>query len=133
MSVVEVIASALAAGAAAGAKDTASAAVKDAYTGLKGLLRPRVRGEARVALEADETDAGVWEARLGEELTASGAVEDEDVLAAAQRLLALADPRKAAAFHITVDTNHGAVGEFHAPVTFYQGGGSVPPVPPVAG
>ena len=89
MANIDVIVAALAAGASAGVTNTATAAVQDAYAGLKGLLRPWVRGEARTALAADETDEGVWETRLGEELQVSGAAQDEQVLAAAERLLAL--------------------------------------------
>jgi hypothetical protein len=129
--VVEVVAAALAAGAGAGVKDTASAAVKDAYAELKRMLRPWVRGEARLALEADATDAAVWQDAIGGELVESGAVEDAEVIATAQRLLALADPAMAKTFNIDVDNNYGAIGEFHAPVTFHQG--PLPPTPPAAG
>ncbi|MEK8106598.1 hypothetical protein NKG94_17570 [Micromonospora sp. M12] len=65
----QVITAALAAGAGAGLKDTASAAVRDAYAGLKALLKQRFggrEGEAVQALEADETEPGVWQARIGE-------------------------------------------------------------------
>ncbi|MEV6801393.1 hypothetical protein AB0M91_24075 [Micromonospora rifamycinica] len=135
MSAVEVITAALAVGAGAGMKDTASAAIKDAYDGLKALLKRRLAitdDQVVQALEADETDPGVWQARLGEALTVSGAVDDEQILGAARRLLAAADPDKAKALHIDVDTNHGAIGEFHAPVTFHQAP-PVPPTPPAAG
>ncbi|MFC4149862.1 hypothetical protein ACFO0M_26730 [Micromonospora mangrovi] len=93
MSAVEVITVALAAGAGAGVKDTASAAVRDAYGELKTLLR-RHLGDAAAAraLDADETDAGVWRIRLGEPLTDVGADRDEQVLRAARRLLDLVDP-----------------------------------------
>ncbi|GAB1688664.1 hypothetical protein [Krasilnikovia sp. M28-CT-15] len=130
MSNIEVIVAALAAGASAGVTNTATAAVQDAYAGLKKVLRPWVRGDGRAALEADETDEGVWQARLGEELTASGAAEDAQVRAAAELLLGLADPAKAATYNITVGTNSGVVGgTFTAPVTINQEV-SVPPVPP---
>lgn len=131
MSSIELIVAALAAGASAGVTNTATVAVQDAYAGLKGLLRPRVRGEARAALDADETDEGVWQARLADELQASGAAEDAQVRAAAERLLGLADPAKAATYNITVGTSSGVVGAtFTAPVTIHHGGGAVPPAPP---
>lgn len=135
MSAVEMITVALAAGAGAGLKDTASVAVRDAYTGLKDLLKRRVGShddQAVRALDADETEPGVWQARIGDALIASGAAGDEQVLAAARRLLAEADPDKAKTLHINVQNNSGAVGEFHAPVTFHQGP-PVPPAPPAAG
>src|SRR4051812_39466464 len=99
MSAVELITAALAAGAGAGLKDSASTAVRDAYAGLRDLLRRRVGDhdeQAVQALEADETEPGVWQARIGEALTTSGAADDEQVLAAARRLLAVADPALAA-------------------------------------
>lgn len=135
MSAVEVITAALAAGAGIGVKDTASAAVKDAYAGLKALLKQRLGGQddqVVQALEADETQPGVWHARIGDALTDSGAADDEQVVDAARRLLAAADPEKAKALHIQVDINNGAIGEFHAPVTFHQAP-PVPPTPPAVG
>ncbi|GAB2604639.1 hypothetical protein Aab01nite_78360 [Paractinoplanes abujensis] len=83
---VELIAAALAAGATAGVSDAAGAAVKDAYDQLKRLLKPRLRGDARAALESDETEPDVWTARIGEELTASGADMDPEVMAAVEHL-----------------------------------------------
>lgn len=131
MLAVEVIAAALAAGATAGVTGTASAAVQEAYAGLKELLKHRVGGRSDAAvqaLDADEAEPGVWQARIGAALTDSGAVDDERVLAAARRLLSLAVPEKAKTFNIDIGTNHGAAGEFHAPVTFNQ----APLVPPAA-
>ncbi len=58
MSAVEVIIAALAAGAGVGFKDTASAAVRDAYGELKDLLKRRIGAhdeQAIDALDADET------------------------------------------------------------------------------
>jgi hypothetical protein len=135
VSAVEVIAAALAAGAAAGVSDTASAAVRDAYGGFKDLLRRRIgahSAQAVQALDDDETEPAIWQARIGDALTGSGAADDRQVVAAARRLLAVADPEKATTFHINVDQNYGAVGEFHAPVTFHQGP-PVPPAPPGVG
>jgi hypothetical protein len=130
MSNVELIVAALSAGATTGVTNTATAAVQDAYAGLKSLLRPWVRGEARVALDADETEESVWQARLGDELEASGAADDEQVRVAAERLLAAADPAKAATYNITVGSSSGVVGgTFTAPVTVKHGA-PVPPVPP---
>jgi hypothetical protein len=135
MSAIEVIATALAAGAGAGATDTASAAVRDAYDGLKRLLKERFTGhpEAVQALLADETERGTWEIRIGRALAASGADRDEQVIAAARHLLAAADPEKAKAFHIVVGRNYGAVGgEFSGSLTFHQLP-SDPPSSPAAG
>lgn len=126
MTGVELIVAALAVAGTAGL----TSGVQDAYAGLKGLLTRRLAGRDRAvrALEAEETEPGVWRARLADDLTASGAATDTEILAAARRLLALADPAGSQAGKYVVTTNHGAVGEFHAPVTFNQG----PPVPPAA-
>jgi hypothetical protein len=129
---VELIVAALAAGATAGVTNTATTAVQDAYTGLKRLLRPWLRGDARTALEADETEPKVWKTRIGGELRESGAVNDGEVRAAAQRLLALADPATAKAFNINAGTVNGAAGQFNAPVSFDQRT-QLPPAPPAAG
>jgi hypothetical protein len=87
MSTVEVITAALAAGAAAGVQDTASATVRDAYTGLKDLLTLRFHDhedqEAARALEADEAEPDFWQARIGKALTDTGAAGDEQIIAAA--------------------------------------------------
>ncbi|MGK5738903.1 hypothetical protein [Micromonospora sp. URMC 103] len=107
MSNVELIVAALGAGATAGLTDTASLAVKDAYAGLKRLLRPWMRGEARQALEANETEPEVWDARIGQELTSSGAAEEEEILAAARRLLALANTKTGGKYQVNASQANG--------------------------
>jgi hypothetical protein len=130
---VDLIVAALAAGATAGVSGTASDAVKDAYGLLKALLRRRFTGRdtARAALEADQIEPGVWQTAIGRDLQDSGAADDEQVLAAARELLALADPKTAATFNIS-GTVHGAAGQFNASVSFDQRT-QLPPRPPVAG
>ncbi|PTA46623.1 hypothetical protein [Micromonospora sp. RP3T] len=131
---VDVIVAALAAGATAGMTESASAAVRDAYAGLKATLRDRLRvrrPDQPDVLEVDETEAGVWKARLGPDLLDSGAAEDQEVVRAAQRLLALVAADRANSVDVTVASNYGAIGAFHAPVTFHQGP-PVPPTPPAA-
>lgn len=118
MSAVEVIAAALAAGAGAGVTDTASAAVRDAYTGQKDLLRRRIGdhdGQPVQALAADETEPDVWQVRLANALTTSGAVDDEQILAAARQLLTLADPTLAAKYQLDLREAKGVqVGDHHS-------------------
>ncbi|WP_239153067.1 hypothetical protein [Virgisporangium aurantiacum] len=122
----------MAAGASAGVTNTATAAVHDAYTGLKRLLDGRFGDrDAGQALAADETAPGVWQARIGDHLAASGAADDEQILAAARHLLVLAAPETAKEFNIKVGTNYGAVGHFAGPVSFHQAP-SVPPASPAA-
>jgi hypothetical protein len=64
---------------AAGGGDVAKAAVMDAYTGLRDLLKRRVGSQA--------LDAGPE--TLRGELISSGADRDERILAAAQQVLAI--------------------------------------------
>jgi hypothetical protein len=104
MSGVELIAAAMSAGAAAGLTDTASTAVKDAYAGLKAVLRPWIQANVWQTLEADRAGYDVWVARIGEELGGADADPGGDVLEMARRLLALADPSLAAKFN--VDASH---------------------------
>jgi hypothetical protein len=130
----------------------AKTALMDAYTALRDALRHRLAGhpQAEQALEADETDPGVRQARLGADLTDSGADRDEQVLAAAQRLLELADPTGARAGRyavdangarqvhvgdatVHVDTSYGAVaGTITGPVNISYGQLPVPPASPGA-
>jgi hypothetical protein len=150
---LEVIVAALAAGAGAGAGDAANAAVFDAYTGLKGLLRRRLvaRPQAVEVLDAEQTDPQVWQARLGPHLAAADTDHDDEVLTAARRLLELADPEGTQAGKyqldlqnaqqpqigdnsIRIDTNYGpAAGSMTGPVTVtYPGPLPVPPAAPGA-
>ncbi|WP_416901937.1 hypothetical protein [Micromonospora echinospora] len=124
MTGVELIVTALAAAATA----TVTSGAQDAYGTLKALLVKRLSGRNRAvdALEARETERDVWEARLGGDLRAAGADTDEQVLAAARAVLSQADPAGTRAGTYNVATNHGAVGQFYAPVTFQQ----TVPVPP---
>lgn len=88
-----VIVSALAAGATLGLKDSASAAVADAYAALKALAVKKLgsRPGADVVLARHEENPAMWQAPLLDELEKAGASRDDDLLAAAQALLALAD------------------------------------------
>lgn len=94
MDPISLIIAALAAGAMAGVKDTASQAVNDAYTGLKVLLRRRFAGSrpAEAALDAAERQPGSDQALLAEHLRAAGADSDEELIKAARTLLEHADP-----------------------------------------
>jgi hypothetical protein len=85
-SVIEV---ALVVGAAAGAKDTASTAIKDAYQALKTLVKTRLAGRpaAEVVLAGHEAAPRTWREPLVAELSSVGV--DAELLAAAQALLEL--------------------------------------------
>jgi hypothetical protein len=78
---------ALGAGSIAG-KEVVSALVKDAYDGLKSLIKRRY---PKVSLESLEQvpDSRNRRAVIEEDLAASGAAQDSELLAAAQKLIEL--------------------------------------------
>jgi hypothetical protein len=104
---VELVATALATGAAPGLPDTSRGVIGDLHAALREVVRRRlggagngVRGGYGVrVLDAYETDPDVWWARLLQVLTASGADMDEEILTAARAVLR-ADRRTG---HIAVD------------------------------
>jgi hypothetical protein len=93
MDPVTLIVTALAAGSALGLKDTASAAVMDAYGSLKKLVARRLAGrrDGEFVLARHEEAPQVWEAPLTAELTAAGVAADPGLVAAAQALMGLVD------------------------------------------
>jgi hypothetical protein len=93
MDPVTPIVTALAAGAALGLKDTASAAVKDAYGSLKAMVTGRLAGQrdGELMLARHEEAPKAWERPLAAELTAAGAADDVGLVAAAQALMSLVD------------------------------------------
>src|SRR5215472_17259777 len=93
MEPVTLILTALAAGAALGVKDTASAAVKDAYQGFKALVKGRFAGrrDGELVLARYEEAPDTWNGPLTAELTAVGAAADQDLVTAAQALMQLVD------------------------------------------
>ncbi|WP_433381008.1 RIP homotypic interaction motif-containing protein [Actinoplanes sp. CA-142083] len=80
MTGVEVVLAALAAGAGAGSGDVAKAAMMDAYTGFRDLVKRRLGGRS---IEAASPEV------LRGELIAAGVDRDEQILAAAHQVLAL--------------------------------------------
>ena len=91
MDPITLIVTALAAGAAQGLTDTASAAVKDAYARLKARVKKRLGGgpDTELVLAKHERAPETWQAPLMAELAESGAEGDRDLIAAAQALLDL--------------------------------------------
>lgn len=84
---VTVITQALAAGAAAGLKDTAAKAVKDAYAGLRRLITDRYQ-DVDVSAVEKKPDSDAKRASLAEDLQGAGADRDAELLEAARRVLA---------------------------------------------
>ncbi|WP_086840624.1 RIP homotypic interaction motif-containing protein [Amycolatopsis kentuckyensis] len=98
---VELVVSALTAGAVAGVKDSASAAVKDAYasvqSGVRRLLSRSGAGDGVSVLEAYAAAPDEHRDDLVAALTAAGVAEDAELVAAAQAVLAVVDPPGAGA------------------------------------
>jgi hypothetical protein len=90
---ITLIVAALAAGAAAAAKDVSVEAVKDAYHGLKALIVDKFgdKGDVTAALDQAEKrpDSEARRAVLKEELAHAGADKDTELLAQAQAFLDL--------------------------------------------
>ena len=109
MEPITLILTALGAGAALGVKETASAAVKDAYEGLKALVRGRLaaRRDGELVLARFEEAPETWKDPLAVELTAAGADRDTDLVAAAQALMRLADAAGAQAGRYAVQVTGG--------------------------
>jgi hypothetical protein len=90
---ISAILAALAAGAAAAAKETGGSVMKDAYEGLKGLIKRKLAGKAlaSAALETHATEPAPSEVVLRPAMKDVAADRDDEILAAAKSLLALAD------------------------------------------
>ncbi|MFM7437047.1 MAG: hypothetical protein ACKO2V_00330, partial [Snowella sp.] len=86
---MEIILAALIAGAAAAAKDKAAEAVKDAYNGLKALLKKKLENDAlaQAAVDAKPEDIKQMESLLKDKITKSGADQDAEIIQAAQELI----------------------------------------------
>lgn len=111
MTGADLIVASLAAGATAGVTNTASSAIQDVYVALKDRLSDLLSGRAssRELLDAEETEPEAWQARFGDDLFASGAADDEQVLALARRLLELTDLRRAAKYQVDSREAKGVV------------------------
>ena len=92
---VELVATALATGAAAGLPGTSRGVIDDLHATLREAVRRRLvvggngvrSGYGVRVLDAYETDPDVWWTRMVQVLTASGTETDEEVLAAARAVL----------------------------------------------
>jgi hypothetical protein len=127
MDPVSLIVAALAAGASAALKDTAGQAVRDAYVGLKALVKRRVAEKplAQEVIDKHGEAPEVWEKPLREELAAADVADDEELVRAAQKVLAIVDPSGAQAgkYNVTIAGGKGVVVGDHAQVhmTFEDG------------
>ena len=89
MDPITLILAALAAGAASGAKDVATDAIRDLYGGLKGLVHKKFQGDdvKEVALKQYEADPETWKEPLKKALTDAGVDKDEEIQERAKALL----------------------------------------------
>jgi hypothetical protein len=89
MEPIALILTALVAGATAAAKDTAGTAVKDAYNGLKLLLKKKFEGDAltQAVVDAKPEDINKAEGLLKTKITEFGVERDTDILRAAKTLI----------------------------------------------
>jgi hypothetical protein len=90
---VTLILAALAAGAASGAGEAATQAVKDGYAGLKGLLQSKFAGNAKAVetLADHEADPAAYELPLAKQLALTGADQDAEIVAAAEEVVKAAN------------------------------------------
>lgn len=109
MDPVTLILTALAAGAGAGVKDTASLAINDAYEGLKAKVMRQLAGRADPELTLGNFEAApkTWEQPLAAQLAAAGV--DGELVKAAQTLMQLIDAAGTQAGKYVVDA-HGSQG-----------------------
>jgi hypothetical protein len=112
---ISFIVKALELGAAAGAGKVATTVFTDSYTGLKELVRRRLRHspDAERALNNIEQDPEAETSIIRSELIRAGAESDVDLVGSARRLIALAakeaDPKFATQFYGSAD--HVAIGD----------------------
>lgn len=115
MEPIALIVTALAAGASAGAidglKENAKETAKAAYSRLRALARRRVAGrpDGELALERHEAAPQKWEVMLTDELTASRAASDVELVTAATTLMGLIDQKgaKSGKYNVTIEDSRG--------------------------
>jgi len=89
MDPISMIIAALGAGAIAATKDTAGTAVKDAYQGLKTLIKKKLEGDVlgQAMVDAKPEEIKQAEGLLKDKITKAGADKDAAIIQAAQELL----------------------------------------------
>ena len=109
MDPVSLVLAALATGAIAATQDTASQAVKDAYAGLKALVKKcfEKKPQAEMALAEYEKDPDTWQKPLQKSLVETGADQNEAVVRQAQQVLQLVNPQQASQGKYNVQIGEG--------------------------
>ena len=95
MEPISLILAVLVAGATAATKDTAGAAVKDAYEGFKALIKKKFEKDAlaQAMVEAKPEDIKQSEVLLRNKITEAGIDQDVEILKAAAEILKKEDPQ----------------------------------------
>lgn len=108
MDPITLIVTALVAGATAAFKDVGSNVVKDAYAGLKALVKKAFgdSGTATDELDKSDPDKGALEGQVRD----SGVAQDKAVLDKAQELMKLVDPQGSSQGKYSVTVSGGVVG-----------------------
>lgn len=88
---ISLILTALTTGTVAGLQDTTSQVIKDAYNELRTRIQSKFadRPNALVTLTEHEKKPDIWKAHLEAELKETGVDQDQEIIAAAQRLITL--------------------------------------------
>jgi hypothetical protein len=109
MEPISAIVTALALGAASALKDVAGQGIKDAYAGLKALIQRKYAQVPLAQLEA-KPDSKARREVVEEELTAAGAVHDEELLQLVKAVLNAVQqaPETAAAIGVDLEEVKGA-------------------------
>jgi hypothetical protein len=127
MDPISTILAALTAGAVAAAKETTGTAIKDAYEGLKSLIKKKFCDKTLVkaAVDTHASEPQPSEAVLRPALKEAAVDQDAELLAAAKALLAKADSdgsvRRRYSLQVTGNVQ-GVVQGDHANVTMSFGG-----------
>ena len=103
MDELEIITTALSAGAGAGISGVASESIQAGLAELKGMLRRRFAGRrtAQRSLDFEGGDPAQWAALIGQDIMASGANRDAEILAAAHRLMDLVGARRSGRVYVS--------------------------------
>ena len=107
MEPLSTILTALVAGAAASAKDTTSNAIKDAYTGLKSLIKKKFGDNTMASntLEEHAKDSETWEKPLTKALNDSEADKDQEIIEAAKALLEQTGKLDSGKYNVNIQGN----------------------------
>ncbi|WP_427159975.1 hypothetical protein ACQFX9_29075 [Aliinostoc sp. HNIBRCY26] len=89
MEPISLIITALGAGAIAATQETAGTAVKDAYQGLKTLIKNKLEGDVlgQAMVDAKPEEIKQAEGLLKDKITKTGADQDQEIIKVAQELL----------------------------------------------